>query len=417
MQKFGGTSVADLDRIHHVARKVKHEWDAGHQVIVVVSAMAKVTNQLAEQISGANPLYDTREYDAVIATGEQVTSGLLALVLQKLNIPARSFMGWQIPIITDDYHGHASILNIDKEQFLQNIASYDANNGNRAVAVCAGFQGISRTDNRITTLGRGGSDTSAVAIAAAVDADRCDIYTDVDGVYTTDPRIVSKASKIDNISYDEMLEMASLGAKVLQTRSVELARYYNVPLRVLSSFEEETTGQSGTNIIQEVSAMEERSVTGITCSKDEAKITVLGIDNIAGAAGVFTIMGDNKIMVDMIVQVESRKKGSVHLTFTVNQADRKKVEGLLNKHQKNLAFEQLDIQDGLIKISIVGSGMRTHTGVATILFNALKEKNVPIHAVSTSEIKVSVLIDEEYTELVMRNLHHVYGLDKIEASS
>ena len=406
VQKFGGTSVADLERIQNVARKVKDEWDNNHQVIVVVSAMAGVTNQLIGQVSKANPLYDSQEYDAIVSTGEQVTAGLLALILQKMNVPARSFMGWQIPMLTDDNHSHAKILEIDKEKFMASITAHDE----RTVAVCAGFQGVTK-DGRISTLGRGGSDTSAVAIAAAINADRCDIYTDVNGVYTTDPRIVSKASKIDKISYDEMLEMASLGAKVLQTRSVELARHYNVKLRVLSTFESDVNENSGTQIMKEVSEMEERSVTGITCSQDETKITILGIDNIAGAARIFTLLSDKKIIVDMIVQVESRHEGLGNLTFTVKNTDSEKVQTLLKQHQTALEFEHIASQDGLIKVSIVGSGMRTHTGVAAILFNALKEKNVPLHAVSTSEIKVSVLIDAEYMELVMRNLHHAYGLD------
>ncbi|MCH9844809.1 MAG: aspartate kinase [Alphaproteobacteria bacterium] len=406
VQKFGGTSVADLERIQHVARKVKHEWDNNHQVIVVVSAMAGVTNQLIELASKANPLYDNQEYDAIVSTGEQVTAGLLALILQKMDMPARSFMGWQIPMLTDDNHSHSKILDIDKKKFMASIKANDE----RTIAICAGFQGVT-AGGRISTLGRGGSDTSAVAIAAAIDADRCDIYTDVNGVYTTDPNIVSKARKIDKISYDEMLEMASLGAKVLQTRSVELARHYNVKLRVLSSFEQEVIENSGTQIMKEVSIMEERSVTGITCSQDETKITILGIDNIAGAARIFTLLSDKKIIVDMIVQVESRNQGLGNLTFTVKNDDSAKVQTLLKQHQTALEFEQIVSQDGLIKVSIVGSGMRTHTGVAAILFNALKEKNVPLHAVSTSEIKVSVLIDAEYMELVMRNLHHAYGLD------
>lgn len=408
VQKFGGTSVADIERIHYVARKVKAEWDAGNQVIVVLSAMSGVTDNLVDLIKQANPLYDAKEYDVVISTGEQVTAGLLALVLQKMNVPARSFLNWQIPFTTDDTHGRAMIKHISTDNLLNSAEMQK----NRTIAVCAGFQGVTATEpKRVTTLGRGGSDTSAVAIAAAVGADRCDIYTDVDGVYTTDPRIVSKASKIDKISYDEMLEMASLGAKVLQTRSVELARHFNVPLRVLSSFQEEITEKSGTYIIQEVSAMEERTVTGITCSKDETKITLLGINTIDGAAKIFSLLSNENIIVDMIVQVEARTQGLANLAFTVSKNDSAKIEKLLKDKKDILQFDELHIQDGLIKVSIVGSGMRTHTGVAAQLFSSLNQKNIPIHVVSTSEIKISVLIDEAYMELAMRTLHTAYGLD------
>ncbi len=408
VQKFGGTSVADIERIHYVARKVKAEWDAGNQVIVVLSAMSGVTDNLVDLIKQANPLYDAKEYDVVISTGEQVTAGLLALVLQKMNVPARSFLNWQIPFTTDDTHGRAMIKHISTDNLLNSAEMQK----NRTIAVCAGFQGVTATEpKRVTTLGRGGSDTSAVAIAAAVGADRCDIYTDVDGVYTTDPRIVSKASKIDKISYDEMLEMASLGAKVLQTRSVELARHFNVPLRVLSSFQEEITEKSGTYIIQEVSAMEERTVTGITCSKDETKITLLGINTIDGAAKIFSLLSNENIIVDMIVQVEARTQGLANLAFTVSKNDSTKTEKLLKDKKDILQFDELHIQDGLIKVSIVGSGMRTHTGVAAQLFSSLNQKNIPIHVVSTSEIKISVLIDEAYMELAMRTLHTAYGLD------
>ncbi len=408
VQKFGGTSVANIERIHYVARKVKAEWDAGNQVIVVLSAMSGVTDNLVDLIKQANPLYDAKEYDVVISTGEQVTAGLLALVLQKMNVPARSFLNWQIPFTTDDTHGRAMIKHISTDNLLNSAEMQK----NRTIAVCAGFQGVTATEpKRVTTLGRGGSDTSAVAIAAAVGADRCDIYTDVDGVYTTDPRIVSKASKIDKISYDEMLEMASLGAKVLQTRSVELARHFNVPLRVLSSFQEEITEKSGTYIIQEVSAMEERTVTGITCSKDETKITLLGINTIDGAAKIFSLLSNENIIVDMIVQVEARTQGLANLAFTVSKNDSAKIEKLLKDKKDILQFDELHIQDGLIKVSIVGSGMRTHTGVAAQLFSSLNQKNIPIHVVSTSEIKISVLIDEAYMELAMRTLHTAYGLD------
>ena len=406
VQKFGGTSVGDLERIHNVAGKVKREWDLGNQLIVVVSAMSGVTNNLIKLVEQANPVYDVQEYDSIVSTGEQVTSGLLALVLQKMGVPARSFLGWQIPFKTDANHSVASISEIETKNLLEG----------KRVAICAGFQGVSE-HGRITTLGRGGSDTSAVAIAAATRADRCDIYTDVDGVYTTDPRIVGKARKIDRLDYEEMLEMASQGAKVLQTRSVEMARHFNIALRVLSSFENEITEQSGSWIVKEVDNMEQRDVTGIACNKDEAKLTLFGIkigDNTI--ARIFSALAEKKIVVDMIVQTESVTDGYVNLGFTITRADIEKVKNLLEQNQDAFAFKKLSVQKDLIKVSIIGSGMRTHSGVAAKLFANLAAKNVPIYLVSTSEIKVSVLIDEAYQELVMRSLHTAYGLDIAEAS-
>ncbi len=402
VQKFGGTSVADIERIHNVARKVKMEWDRGHQLVVVVSAMSGVTNGLIEKIEMANPVYDSQEYDAVVASGEQVTSGLLALILQKMGMPARSFMGWQIPFVTDGNHGKASIENISADRLLDG----------RRIAVCAGFQGVSPA-GRITTLGRGGSDTSAVAIAAVLKAERCDIYTDVDGVYTTDPRIVSKACKIARLSYEEMLEMASQGAKVLQTRSVEMARHFNVSLRVLSSFEDDITDDSGSWIGGEDKKMEQRDVTGIACSRGEAQINLLGIDNAQGAtAKVFSALAEKNIVVDMIVQVESKTEGRANLAFTIGQSDVDRVVKLLEDNKEAFRFTTISVQAELVKISIIGSGMRTHSGIASKLFKELASRNIHIYLVSTSEIKVSVVIDQEYTEFVMRNLHQAYHLDQ-----
>jgi aspartate kinase len=410
--KFGGTSVADLDRIRNVAQHVKREVDAGHQCAVVVSAMAGQTNQLVEWTRGASKLHDAREYDVVVASGEQVTCGLLAIVLQSIGIPARSWLGWQIPIETDNAHGVARIANIPAERLRERIAGGE-------VAVIAGFQGIS-PNGRITTLGRGGSDTSAVAVAAALKADRCDIYTDVDGVYTTDPRIVSKARRLEKISYEEMLEMASLGAKVLQTRSVELAMIQRVPVQVRSSFDPpETCPAFGTNapgpgtlVCDEDYIVEKRVVSGIAYAKDEAKITLLRVADKPGvAAKVFGPLSEANINVDMIVQTVSDDGRHTDMTFTVPAADYDRTTQVLSKAKEQIGYSDLRGATDIVKVSIIGVGMRSHAGVAAQMFQALAEKGINIEAISTSEIKISVLIDAAYAELAVRTLHSLYGLD------
>lgn len=400
VQKFGGTSVADLDRIRNVARRVKAEVDRGNDVAVVVSAMAGATNQLVDYVSQASPLHDTREYDAVVSSGEQVTAGLLALCLQEIGVSARSWMGWQIPIHTDDVHGKARITDVEPDRILRKF-------GEGQVAVVAGFQGIS-PHGRITTLGRGGSDTSAVALAAALGAERCDIFTDVDGVYTTDPRIVPKARKLDKITYEEMLEMASLGAKVLQTRSVELAMNKGVRVQVLSSFED----TPGTLVVDEDEIVEKQVVSGIAYSRDEAKITLVQVEDRPGvAAGIFGPLADANINVDMIVQNVSPDGGATDLTFTVTRADLKRAVKLLQDRRDEISYKDLIHDDGVVKVSVIGVGMRSHAGVAKSMFTTLAEKGINIQVISTSEIKISVLIDEEYTELALRALHTAYGLD------
>jgi len=400
VMKFGGTSVADVARIQHVAERVKREVDAGHEVAVVVSAMAGATNQLVGWTSAIARLHDAREYDVVVSAGEQITSGLLALALQQLDVPARSWLGWQLPVATDDVHGKARIQAIDTAEIIKRFADGQ-------VAVVAGFQGLG-TDNRITTLGRGGSDTSAVALAAALEADRCDIFTDVDGVYTTDPRIVAKARKLDKITYEEMLEMASQGAKVLQTRSVEMAMKHRVRLQVLSSFED----RPGTLVVDEDEIVEQEMVSGIAYNRDEAKITLKRVPDRPGvAAAIFGPLADAGINVDMIVQNVAEGGGTTDLTFTVSKADLERALKVLEDRQEELGYRALMPDANVCKVSVIGVGMRSHAGIAQRMFKSLAEKGINIQVISTSEIKVSVLIADEYTELAVRSLHTAYGLD------
>jgi aspartate kinase len=399
VMKFGGTSVADLERIRNVATRVKREVEAGHEVAVVVSAMAGVTNQLVGWCQGLSPLHDAREYDTVVATGEQVTTGLLAIALQEIGVEARSWQGWQIPIRTDNAHGKARIAGIDGAELIRRMKLGQ-------VAVVSGFQGIG-TDHRITTLGRGGSDTSAVALAAALHADRCDIYTDVDGIYTTDPRIVPRARKLTRISYEEMLELASVGAKVLQTRSVELAMNERVRLQVLSSFAD----IPGTLVVDEDEIVEKQNVSGIAYSRDDAKITLRRVPDRPGiAAAVFGALSEHSINVDMIVQNVSAD-GLTDMTFTVGMTDLPRVQATLAEARPQIGFTDLLADPDVTKISVVGVGMRSHAGVANTMFRALADKAINIQVISTSEIKVSVLIAAEYTELAVRALHTAYGLD------
>jgi aspartate kinase len=402
VMKFGGTSVADLDRIRNVAARVKRQVDQGDQVAVVVSAMAGATNQLVGWCQALSPLHDAREYDAVVATGEQVTVGLLAIALQTLGVDARSWLGWQVPVRTDDAHGLARIQTIDGSAL---IASLQAGQ----VPVLAGFQGIG-PDNRITTLGRGGSDTSAVALAAAIHADQCDIYTDVDGVYTTDPRIVPRAKKLEKISYEEMLELASVGAKVLQTRSVELAMKERVRVAVLSSFEA-PEDRSGTLLVDEEEIVEKEVVAGIAYARDEAKVTVKRVPDRPGvAAAVFEPLAEANVNVDMIVQNIS-DDGTTDMTFTVAGTDLPRALVALEKARANIGYTRLVTDKDVAKISVVGTGMRSHAGVANTMFRTLADKGINIEVISTSEIKVSVLIKQDYTELAVRALHTAYGLD------
>lgn len=412
VMKFGGTSVADIDRIRNVAKHVKREVDAGHQCAVVVSAMAGHTNQLVEWTRQASPMHDAREYDTVVASGEQVTSGLLAIVLQSMGVQARSWLGWQIPIRTDNAHSVARIADIQSSDLRERM-------GRGEVAVIAGFQGIS-PNGRITTLGRGGSDTSAVAVAAGIRADRCDIYTDVDGVYTTDPRIVPKARRLDKISYEEMLEMASLGAKVLQTRSVELAMVHRVRVQVRSSFEAPEScpayggnGRApGTLVCDEEEILEQRVVSGIAYAKDEAKVTLLRVADKPGvAARVFGPLADANINVDMIVQNVSDDGRFTDMTFTVPAGDLDRTVHVLEGAKTQIGYSDLRGATDIVKVSVIGVGMRSHAGVAAQMFNALAEKGINIEAISTSEIKISVLIDAAYAELAVRTLHSLYGLD------
>jgi aspartate kinase len=400
VMKFGGTSVADLDRIRNVAARVKREVEAGHQVAVVVSAMAGATNQLVKWCQDLSPLHDAREYDVVVATGEQVTIGLLAIALQAIGVEARSWMGWQIPIRTDAAHGKARVESIEGAELIRRMEQGH-------VPVVAGFQGIEPVRNRVTTLGRGGSDLSAVALAAALKADRCDIYTDVDGVYTTDPRIVPRARKLERISYEEMLELASVGAKVLQTRSVELAMKERVRVQVLSSFED----KPGSLVVDEDEIMEKPIVSGIAYSRDEAKVTLRRVPDRPGvAARVFGPLSAANVNVDMIVQ-NIGADGSTDMTFTVGRADLPRARDILEKARAELGYEALDADPDVAKISVVGIGMRTHAGVAATMFKALAEKGINIQVISTSEIKVSVLVAADYTELAVRALHTAYGLD------
>jgi aspartate kinase len=412
VMKFGGTSVADLDRIRNVARHVKREVDAGHNVAVVVSAMAGVTNQLVDWCRQAAVLHDAREYDAVVATGEQVTAGLLAIVLEGMGVNARSWQGWQLPILTDNAHGSARIRDVNGAELNRRFKELGQ------VAVIAGFQGLHKETGRITTLGRGGSDTSAVAVAAAIGAERCDIYTDVDGVYTTDPRVVPKAHRLDKIAFEEMLELASLGAKVMQVRSVELGMVHNVRIFVRSSFEkpediDPRANFIGTLICDESEIMEQQVVTGIAFSKDEAQISIRRVQDKPGvAAAIFGPLADGNINVDMIVQNVSSDGATTDLTFTVPSADYGRARAILEQAKGAIGFERLDGATDVAKVSAIGIGMRSHAGVAAKAFKALSERNINIRAITTSEIKFSVLIDAAYTELAVRTLHTLYGLDK-----
>jgi aspartate kinase len=397
--KFGGTSVADLDRIRNVAARVQREVAAGHEVAVVVSAMAGTTNQLVSWCSSLSPMFDAREYDAVVATGEQVTAGLLAIALQNLGLEARSWMGWQIAVDTDGQHGKARINGIEGEELIARLQAGQ-------IPVVAGFQGIG-PDNRITTLGRGGSDTSAVALAAALGADRCDIYTDVDGIYTTDPRIVAKAKKLEKITYEEMLELASVGAKVLQTRSVELAMKENVRVQVLSSF----IDAPGTMVVDEDEILEQEIVAGIAYSRDEAKVTVRRVPDKPGiAAAIFVPLAEAGINVDMIVQ-NVAEDGTTDMTFTVGKTDLDHALASLEGVKPNIGYAEISTDKDVAKLSVVGVGMRSHAGVAGTMFRTLADRGINIQVISTSEIKVSVLIGAEYTELAVRALHTAYGLD------
>jgi aspartate kinase len=406
VMKFGGTSVANVERIRNVARHVKREVDAGHDVAVVVSAMSGKTNELVAWCKEASAIHDQREYDTVVASGEQVTSGLLAIALQDMGVPARSWQGWQIPIMTSDAHGSARIEDIDGSGIVEGFRK------NREVAVCAGFQGVHKPTGRIATLGRGGSDTSAVAIAAAIKADRCDIYTDVDGVYTTDPRVVHKARRLDKVAFEEMLEMASLGAKVLQVRSVEVAMLHKVPTFVRSSFDDPAAPTPGTLICDEEDIVEKQVVTGIAFSKDEAQITLRRVADKPGvAAAIFVPLADANINVDMIIQVVSNDAATTDITFTVPVAEYERARTLLEASRENIGYTTIEGAQDVVKVSAIGVGMRSHAGVAARAFKALSEKGVNIRAITTSEIKFSVLIDAAYTELAVRTLHSLYGLD------
>jgi aspartate kinase len=400
VMKFGGTSVANIERIRAVAQRVKREVDAGNEVAVVVSAMSGATNQLVAWCGELSPLYDAREYDVVVASGEQVTCGLMAVALQTIGVNARSWLGWQIPIESDDAHGKARIQIIRTEDMIARFSQGQ-------VAVVAGFQGVG-PDKRVTTLGRGGSDTSAVALAAALGAERCDIFTDVDGVYTSDPRIVAKAHKLDRITYEEMLEMASQGAKVLETRSVALAMQSGVRIQVLSSFADGT----GTLVVDENEIVEQQIVSGIAYSRDEAKITLIGVPDRPGvAATIFGPLAEANINVDMIVQSVSADGQTADLTFTVGRSDLARAARALEAMRAKLGYREIATDGEVVKISVIGVGMRSHAGIAHTMFRTLAERGINIQAISTSEIKISVLIDEAYTELALRALHTAYGLD------
>ena len=416
VMKFGGTSVANVERIRNVAKHVKREVDAGNRVAVVVSAMSGATNQLVAWVREASLLHDAREYDAVVASGEQVTAGLTAIVLQSMGIPARSWQGWQIPIKTNNAHGSARIAGIDAGEIKARFATGE-------VAVVTGFQGIEPERNRIATLGRGGSDTSAVALAIALEADVCDIYTDVDGVYTTDPRIVPKAKRLPKVSYEEMLEMASLGSKVLQTRSVELAMVYRMRTRVLSSFvaaeaiEPVRGGKDwqdiGTIVCDEEEIVENQVVSGIAYAKDEAKVTILKVADKPGvAARIFGPLADANLTVDMIVQNVTPDGNHTDMTFTVQASELPRALEVLKEARNDIGYFDVKSSADVVKVSVIGIGMRSHAGVASKMFKALAEKGINIHAITTSEIKISVLIDAAYAELAVRTLHTLYGLDK-----
>jgi len=413
VMKFGGTSVATIERIRAVSQIVKREIDAGRSVAVVVSAMSGETNRLVgltQEAGPPAPALDAREieYDAIVASGEQVTSGLLALVMQNLGYRARSWQGWQIALKTDQAHGKARITDIDDAVIGEAIDSGE-------IAIVAGFQGIT-PDGRISTLGRGGSDTSAVALAAAIGAVRCDIYTDVDGVYTTDPRLTKQARRIPKVSFEEMLEMASVGAKVLQTRSVELAMAYKTPLRVLSSFDPPDAPGAGTLICDEDDIVEQNIVSAITPAMDEGTISLLAVPDEPGrAAQIFTTLAEALINIDMIVQSPSREAGHANISFTMNEADIEHAAGILKDQQKAIGFFDLQEDRNVAKISVIGVGMKSHAGVASVMFKTLADRGINIQNISTSEIKISVLIDSEYAELAVRALHQAYGLDKSPA--
>jgi aspartate kinase len=413
VMKFGGTSVADIERIRNVARHVKREVEAGHQVAVVVSAMSGVTDRLVAWARDAAALHDAREYDAVVSSGEQVTSGLLAIVLEGIGVNARSWQGWQLPILTTNAHGAARILDINGAELIKRFKE------RQEVAVIAGFQGMHKETGRITTLGRGGSDTSAVAVAAAIAAERCDIYTDVDGVYTSDPRVVARAHRLPKIAFEEMLEFASLGAKVLQVRSVELGMVHNVRIFVRSSFDKPEDidphgTPPGTLICGEEEIVEQQVVTGIAFSKDEAQISIRRVQDKPGvAAAIFGPLAEANINVDMIVQNVSADGKTTDLTFTVPDADYQRATDVLTRARDQIGYERLDGESNVAKISVIGIGMRSHAGVAAQAFRALAERGINIRAITTSEIKFSVLIDEAYTELAVRTLHSLYGLDKV----
>ena len=398
--KFGGTSVADVPQIKKISYKIKSEVDKGNKVIVVVSAMSGVTNNLVELVKNTSELASYSEYDVVLSSGEQVTSALLTIALNDLNIKGRSWLGWQVPIITDNTHSKAVIDKIKTSNILNSFKKND-------IAIVSGFQGLS-SENRITTLGRGGSDTTAVAIAAAFNALRCDIYTDVDGVYTTDPRIVKSAKKLDYITYEEMLELASQGAKVLQTRSVALGMKYGVNLRVLSSFED----KPGTFILKERGNMEKSEISGIAHSLNEAKITLSGVPDKPGqAAQIFSSLAEHSINVDMIVQSSSINEGSTDITFTIPETDLILAEKIINKIQEKIGFKNFISETKVVKISVIGNAMRTQSGIAKTMFETLAKNQINIHVISTSEIKISVLISSDYYELAMRSLHSAFGLD------
>jgi aspartate kinase len=406
VMKFGGTSVANVDRIKNVARHVKREVEAGYQVAVVVSAMSGKTNELVGWCKEAAPVHDQREYDTVVAAGEQVTTGLVSIALQAVGIKARSWQGWQIPIITDEAHSVARIADIPP-------ANLDAAFAAGEVAVISGFQGVTRETNRIATLGRGGSDTSAVAIAAAIHAERCDIYTDVDGVYTTDPRVVPKAKRLDKVGFEEMLEMASLGSKVLQVRSVELSMIHGVRTYVRSSFDDPDNPQLGTLICDEEEIVEKQVVTGIAFSKDEAQVSIRSVADKPGvAAAIFGPLAEANINVDMIVQNVSSDGATTDITFTCPGADLERARRVLMDAKHTVGFKALETASDVVKVSCIGVGMRSHAGVAAKAFQALADKGINIRAITTSEIKFSVLIDAAYTELAARTLHSLYGLDK-----
>ncbi len=414
VMKFGGTSVANVERIRNVARHVKREVDAGNKVCVVVSAMAGVTNQLVAHVREASVLHDAREYDAVVATGEQVTAGLLAIVLQSMGLQARSWQGWQIPITTSAAHGSARIIGVNGSELRRRFDEGE-------VAVVTGFQGIEPERQRISTLGRGGSDTSAVAMAVALKADVCDIYTDVDGVYTTDPRIVPKAKRLPKVSYEEMLEMASLGSKVLQTRSVELAMVNRMRVRVLSSFvapeamapvEIGRLEDIGTIVCDEDEIVETQVVSGIAYVKDEAKVTLIKVEDKPGvAARIFGPLADANINVDMIIQSVTPDGKHTDMTFTVQATELPRTLETLKAAKSEIGEFEVQSSADVAKISVIGIGMRSHAGVAAMMFKALSSKGINILAITTSEIKISVLIDAAYAELAVRTLHSIYGLD------